>query len=197
MENKNLQTKHSTVEEWVHSFGNELFTWAYHKTNNRSVAEDLVQETFLSIYASFDSFRGQSKPKTWIFRILNNKIIDYYRKSAHTIFNGMTESDHDGYLATNALFNEYSNWKPNGLEKAWEDEQHFLDDPEFNKVMDSCTEDLPATWKTAIRWKYHLEKDAKEICQELKITPSNYWQILHRAKLLLKKCLEMKWFGAA
>jgi hypothetical protein len=28
---------------------------------------------------------------------------------------------------------------------------------------------------------------------ELEITTSNYWQIVHRSKLLLKKCLELKW----
>jgi RNA polymerase sigma-70 factor (TIGR02943 family) len=170
----------------VHAYGDELFTWALHKTNNQTVAEDLVQETFLSVYASFDSFKGDSKPKTWIFRILNNKIIDYYRKSAHHISNGMTESEKDGYLMTEALFDENNNWKTNGLEGAWKDEEHLLDNPEFNQVMDICLDDLSPSWKTAILWKYHFQKEAKEICQELKISPSNYWQILHRAKLLLR-----------
>ena len=41
--------------------------------------------------------------------------------------------------------------------------------------------------------KYLTDKNADEICQELEITLSNYWQVVHRAKLLLKKCLEMKW----
>jgi RNA polymerase sigma-70 factor (ECF subfamily) len=39
-----------------------------------------------------------------------------------------------------------------------------------------------------------LKREKKEaICQELEITTSNYWQIVHRSKLLLKKCLELKW----
>jgi RNA polymerase sigma-70 factor (ECF subfamily) len=93
------------------------------------------------------------------------------------------------------MFDQNNNWKPSGLEPAWEDERHLLDNPEFNRVMDICMEDLPSSWKTAVLWKYRLEKEAKEICQELEITPSNYWQILHRAKLLLKECLELKWFN--
>ena len=54
-------------------------------------------------------------------------------------------------------------------------------------------EDLPQKWKFAVTSKYLTDKKADEICQELEITVSNYWQIVHRAKLLLKKCLEMKW----
>jgi RNA polymerase sigma-70 factor (TIGR02943 family) len=195
MEDQIIQLKQKTVEEWVHAYGNDLFTWAYHKTSNRAVAEDLVQETFLATYKSFDSFKGKSEPRTWIFRILNNKIIDHYRKSARDISNGTAEAEENGYKATEALFDEYSNWKKNGLEGAWEDEKHLLDNPEFNQVMDICMDDLSPTWKTAILWKFHLNKEATEICQELKITPSNYWQILHRAKLLLKKCLEVNWFS--
>jgi DNA-directed RNA polymerase specialized sigma24 family protein len=37
----------------------------------------------------------------------------------------------------------------------------------------------------------------EEICQEFGITPTNLWVILHRARLVLRECLEIKWFGAA
>ncbi|MCK5276978.1 MAG: RNA polymerase subunit sigma, partial [Cyclobacteriaceae bacterium] len=47
---------------------------------------------------------------------------------------------------------------------------------------------------SAIHLKYLEEKDGKEICQELGITSSNYWQILHRAKLQLRICIEENWF---
>jgi DNA-directed RNA polymerase specialized sigma24 family protein len=60
-------------------------------------------------------------------------------------------------------------------------------------VMQECMNDLPHKWKLALVSKYLSDKDTTEICQELEITPSNYWQIVHRSKLLLRKCLEMKW----
>jgi len=194
MENQQpVQLKQKTLEEWVHSFGNEMYTWAYHKTNDQIVAEDLVQETFLAAFKAFDTFKGKSNPKTWVFSILNNKIMDHFRKSAKQIFTKDLQ-ENEGYLKTESMFDRYNNWEPSGLESAWEDEGHLLDDPEFIRVMDICMDDLPSAWKTAVQWKYRLEKEAKEICQELEITPSNYWQILHRAKLLLKECLELKWF---
>ncbi|MBK8710958.1 MAG: hypothetical protein IPL97_03585 [Niastella sp.] len=42
--------------------------------------------------------------------------------------------------------------------------------------------------------KYLDNQDADEICNELEITKSNFWQIIHRAKLQLRNCLEFKWF---
>ena len=42
-----------------------------------------------------------------------------------------------------------------------------------------------------------MELTTEEICQELAITPTNLWVILHRARLALRECLEIKWFGGA
>ncbi len=67
-------------EIWLSNYGDYLFSVAMLKTNNREVAEDLIQESFLSAYKSRDLFRGDSSEKTWLISILNNKIIDYYRK---------------------------------------------------------------------------------------------------------------------
>jgi len=42
--------------------------------------------------------------------------------------------------------------------------------------------------------KIHRAKKGDLICQELDIAPTNFWQILYRAKLQLRKCLELNWF---
>jgi RNA polymerase sigma-70 factor (ECF subfamily) len=35
------------------------------------------------------------------------------------------------------------------------------------------------------------------ICQTLNITPNNLWVMLHRARMALRRCLEVNWFGRA
>ena len=100
----------------------------------------------------------------------------------------------EGYDVTEKMFDGHSNWTSNGLEPLWANEEHLLDDEDFNQVFAICMDDLPHDWHTAISAKFLMKKDAKEICQELGISTSNYWQVIHRAKLLLKKCLELKWF---
>ncbi len=39
------------------------------------------------------------------------------------------------------------------------------------------------------------EVSGEQICQQLGITSANYWVIIHRAKLQLRKCLEKNWFS--
>ncbi|MDD5149063.1 MAG: sigma-70 family RNA polymerase sigma factor [Flavobacterium sp.] len=180
-------------ENWVNQFSDELFSWALYKTSSKETAEDLVQETFLAAFHKIDTFQGKSQPKTWLFSILNNKVIDYYRLSAKTTKQTFSISENSGYELSDGLFNETENWKNNDINPVWDQEEELLDNPEFNNIMQDCMEDLPQKWKFAVTSKYLTDKNADEICQELEITTSNYWQIVHRAKLLLKKCLEMKW----
>jgi len=113
-------------------------------------------------------------------------VIDYYRLSARTTKQTFSISESSGYELSDGLFNETENWKNNDINPIWDQEEELLDNPEFNNVMQDCMEDLPQKWKFAVTSKYLTDKKADEICQELEITVSNYWQIIHRAKLLLK-----------
>ena len=181
------------VENWVGLYSDHLYSWALHKTSSKETAEDLVQETFLAAFHKIESFQGKSQPKTWLFSILNNKIIDYYRLSAKTTNINFSLSESTANQRSENLFTETGCWKDQEINPIWEQEQELLDNPEFNNVMHDCLEELPKKWKIAITSKYLTDKKAEEICQELEITASNYWQIVHRGKLLIKKCLEVKW----
>jgi RNA polymerase sigma-70 factor (ECF subfamily) len=180
-------------EKWVNEFSDTLYSWALYKTSSKETAEDLVQDTFMSAYHKIDSFKGKSQPKTWLFSILNNKIIDFYRKNAKVKKHEFRISEKTGFQLTDNLFNESNNWKSREIDPIWDDEKELLDNPEFNGVLANCIDNLPEKWKTAITSKYLTNEKTDKICQDLEITVSNYWQIVHRAKLLLKKCLETNW----
>ena len=181
------------IEKWVNTYSDTLFSWAFYKTSSKETAEDLVQDTFLAAYNKFDSFKGNSQPKTWLFSILNNKVIDYYRLSAKTTKKTVSLAEDKGYEISEGFFDETENWKSTTINPIWNQDEELLDNPEFNDVLKHCMDDLPEKWNFAITSKYLTDKKANEICQDLNITVSNYWQIVHRAKLVLKKCLEMKW----
>jgi RNA polymerase sigma-70 factor (ECF subfamily) len=177
-----------TTTCWVQLYSDSLYSWAFHKTSNKEIAEDLVQETFLSAVKSFDGFRGDSNPKTWLLAILNNKINDHYRKSYRT---PVVNND----VILNNLFDQSEHWRKDQKPQQWtEDTGNLLDDSEFQQELHNCIKKLPENWLSAIQLKFIEEKKGSEICQELGITDTNFWQILHRAKLQLRKCLEMNWF---
>jgi RNA polymerase sigma-70 factor (ECF subfamily) len=52
---------------------------------------------------------------------------------------------------------------------------------------------LPDNWRDVLFQKYLFDKDPKEICKELSLTDTNYWQLIHRSKLLMRKCIEKAW----
>ncbi|MCK5469453.1 MAG: sigma-70 family RNA polymerase sigma factor [Cyclobacteriaceae bacterium] len=187
----------TNIQDWVTRYADDLFRWAVHKTSDKETAEDLVQETFLAAFQSLDKFQGKSHPKTWLFSIVNNKIMDYHRKQfrSETINRSQLNSNSERIDVLENFFDSEGTWKPEARPSDWQEmEGHLLDNPDFTKMLKYCMNKLPGNWCSAIHLKYLEEKDGKEICQELGITSSNYWQILHRAKLQLRICIEENWF---
>jgi RNA polymerase sigma-70 factor (ECF subfamily) len=72
-------------EAWVRRHADDLFRHALAMVRKHEVAEDLIQETFLAAWEGRDRFEGRSSERTWLLRILRNKIADYYRDKARNI----------------------------------------------------------------------------------------------------------------
>ena len=184
----NIEKPTETTTFWVQSYSDSLYSWALHKTSNKETAEDLVQETFLVAVKSFEKFKGDSNPKTWLFSILNNKISDHYRKSYR-----MPVVNNDTIL--NIFFENSERWRKDQMPQQWTDDtDNLLDNVEFQQELDNCLKKLPPNCFSAIQLKFIEEKKGNVICQELGISDTNFWQILHRAKLQMRKCLELNWF---
>ena len=70
---KNFQEgDESAFEELVNRFSKRLMHFAYRYVNDRSVAEDIAQDTFLKVYQNKHSYRPIAKFSTWIFTITAN-----------------------------------------------------------------------------------------------------------------------------
>lgn len=184
-----ISTKND-LSKWVEEYTSVLYSWAFYKVSNAELAADLVQDSFLAAAEKINSFKGDSSPKTWLFSILNHKIIDHYRKKSHQTVNLENQS-------LSIFFEADGDWQESRKPKDWkeENEKHLLDDVEFQKILAKCIDSLPEKWSTCVKLKYLIEKKGEEICQELDITPSNFWQIIHRAKVQLRDCIEKNWLN--
>lgn len=186
-EKKGFSTK--DVEEWFSNYSDYLFAFAVKRTQDPDLSKDLVQDTFIAAFKGIDGFKGNSQPKTWLTSILNRKIIDHWRKQermgtdvASHFFQG-DEAKRPGFW----ILEHAPSQQVAAHDKQIEQEE------QVNELSD-CIEALPAQWKGVVAAKYWEEKKGEEICTEFELSSSNYWVIIHRAKILLRDCLQKKWF---
>lgn len=180
--------------EWVDNYADALFYYAVARVGDRETARDIVQETFLSALQNVDSFRGESSEKTWLFAIVKNKIVDHFRREtadARTAPLGDTPDELDRF------FDEGGEWKKTEAPSDWSDNPfRAYRSKEFQGVLERCLATLKAQWRAIFTLKYLEDLKSEEICKELAISPSNYWVIMHRAKLVLRRCIEKNWLRA-
>lgn len=182
---------------WIDKYADDLYGYAITKCSSSELAEDFVQETFLSALNAMQLFKGNSSERTWLFSILKNKIADHYRKAStrYEVSDNNLSSGDESRSFLDLFFDADGEWSKKAKPKQWStDEGNLLDDKEFQKTMEGCVGKLPGNWHTAITLKFLEEKESDDICKELSISPSNYWVIMHRAKLMLRACIEKNWF---
>jgi len=178
------------LSSWVRLYTRDMLAWARRRTGDLHSAEDLVQETFLAAAEKIDSFKGGSQPKTWLYGILNNKIAEFYRqRAAHRTVQPEDDETFD------RMFFDAGHWTAEAIPGEWGGEpEHLLDNDDFNRVLRECLDRLPRHWHLCMTMKYLEGDGTKKVCQDLGISTTNYWQILHRTKLQLRQCLELHWF---
>lgn len=177
------------LSDWVRQYTKDLLARAFSKTAGYNLSEDLVQETFLAAAENFSSFNRESQPKTWLIGILKNKIAEHFRQALKKNITTSLSPEQISFFFNNG------SWLQNARSKTWgADAKNLTDDPAFNTVFDQCIEHLPVAMSACIRLKFLDEKKGNQICEELAISPANYWQLIHRAKLQLRSCLDKNWF---
>jgi RNA polymerase sigma-70 factor (ECF subfamily) len=184
-------------ENWTDKYADDLYGYALSKSSSAELAEDFVQETFLSALNGIKNFKGNSSERTWLFSILKNKIADHYRKAStrYEVFGNSLMQGDESRSFLDLFFEDGGHWSKQAKPKQWSlEEGNILDDKDFQLAMQSCIGKLPANWHTAITLKFLEEKESDDICKELNVSTSNYWVIMHRAKLMLRACLEKTWF---
>ncbi len=78
----------------------------------------------------------------------------------------------------------------------WGNPEQNLHSRQFFAVLEACTDKLPPAMGRVFLMREWLELSCDEICNELQITATNLYVQLHRARLRLRECLELNWFGA-
>lgn len=183
--------KNISVHDWLTEHSDYLYRFALARLRDPHLAEDVVQETFMAAIKSL-SFAQQSAPRTWLTGILKHKIIDVMRKNIREVSATDLMHDEDGNM--DEFFDEAGHWSDKPL--AWDVPDNALQQKQFLAVLQSCMDKLPAKLAALFLMRDVHETDNEEICKELNITTTNAWVMLYRARMSIRKCLEINWLHA-
>lgn len=190
-------SKLSDPERWVDEHGDYLFKFALVRLKDPSKAEDMVQETFLAALKGGSSFSGRSGEKSWLVGILKNKICDYFRKaSRETAFTDLefyADGERESFVPEGVSAGA---WHPHLGPLEWSATAGAgLDSEAFWKTYHNCAGKLPKNVSAVFSLREMDGVESREICAMLNISESNLWVMLHRARMALRRCLEINWFG--
>jgi RNA polymerase sigma-70 factor (ECF subfamily) len=160
---------------------------------DREVAEDVVQESWLTCLRSLDRFEGRSSLKTWILGIVMNVARARRRKESRILpFASLwrrDDSDSDRPTVDPSRFGRDGMWQTRP--HAWDNlpESKVLGDEALQKVK-SAIEGLPPKQREVIVLRDVAGLDADEVSGMLGISPENERVRLHRARAAVRKMLE-------
>ncbi len=192
----NLELLNSDPSSWLTQYGDYLYSFCRLRVGHAETAEDLVQETLLSAFKARDSFKGQSSEITWLVSILKNKITDYYRKKDILRDAGSYLEGSDQEFAGDFFDAGNGHWLRSAAPQAWVQADSAVINEEFETVMGKCLQKLPQKLAPVFMARFFDDEEAETICKVHGISPSNYWVIIHRAKVMLRACLEKNWFNS-
>jgi RNA polymerase sigma-70 factor (ECF subfamily) len=156
-----------------------LYRTALRMTRNPGDAEDLVQETLLKSYKSFDRFEKGTNAKAWLFKIMTNTFINTYRARQKESTSVSFDEIDDSYLHNQLTGMASESGNP---------EKDF-----FNKILDrdvvAAIEKLPEEFRMVVVLAFNEGFAYQEIADILGIQVGTVKSRLHRGRKILQKLL--------
>lgn len=181
--------------QWVDLHGDYLFRYALIRVRNETVAEDLVQDTLLAAFQAKDRFDPGASERGWLTGILKHKILDHFRRSSHES-PGLSDDSLPDELE--GRFDDLGLWKrePECGPADWDtDAAALMERREFMAALKQCLAKLPQRSADAFVLREMEAMESERIQDALGISPSNFWVLLHRARMQLRLCLEQNWLN--
>jgi len=165
--------------------------------SDRSIAEEVVQETWMGVLEGVDRFEGRSSLKTWIFRILTNKAKTRgVRESRHVSFSPLAASQENPEepAVDPTRFQTTGHWAGYWVSypQPWDENtpEKLLLSQEGTTFLEQAIEALPGKLRQIIVMRDVEGLSSDEACNILGISETNQRVLLHRARSRVRKALE-------
>ncbi|WP_181173059.1 RNA polymerase sigma factor [Mesorhizobium sp. B2-7-3] len=141
---------------------------------NDAEAEDVVQEAYVSAFASLAAFRGQSTLATWLSRIVINEALGRLRKRRRTV---EMPADPEARIIRFPL-------------KSNDDPERTMAQRQILALVERATDSLPDIYRMVFVARVIEGLSMEETADLLGVRPETVKTRLHRARALLRKALD-------
>ncbi len=167
-----------SLEVLIDRYQKKIFGYIYMIVNNRDVAEDVYQDTFLKVIHTIRSgqYNEEGKFIQWVMRIAHNLSIDYFRKESKM----PTYSPNDDY----DIFNLIGGTEPSKEEQMITNQIHA----DIRNVI----EHLPADQKEVVYMRYYQNMSFKDIAESCDISINTALGRMRYALINIRKIVDKK-----
>jgi RNA polymerase sigma-70 factor, ECF subfamily len=180
-------------------YSSALFRVAMAHVGTRSVAEEVVQETWLGVINGIDRFQGRSSLKTWIFRILTNTANTRGQRERRIVpFSALGPADDEPSVDADRFFPPDHARYPDHWAlgpTAWETPEEGLLSAETRELILRAIDELPEAQRAVVTLRDVQGWSPEEVCDALQLSDGNQRVLLHRARTKVRAVLE-SYFGA-
>jgi len=166
-------------DEIVSRYSDRIYGFALRTTRNTSDAEEVFQEVFLTLTKKLDTFRGESKFSSWLYRVTVNASYMYLRSQKKHESNISLENyapyDDKGTLMGRIMYKDWSS-RPDIL----------IYSKEALIIIDESINELPESYRTVFHLRDIEGLSNEEVADILEITVPAVKSRLHRARLFLR-----------
>jgi RNA polymerase sigma-70 factor (ECF subfamily) len=148
----------------------KIFVFAYGFFPNREDALEIVQETFMRIFAKIDGYQPEHSFSGWVYRLAHNICIDYYRK----------------FAKKNALENSFADVPEKQLAVV-ENCQGILESRQMSAAIDRAAENLSLKQKSVFTLKYRQGMKLQQVAEVMNISLGTVKTLHHRALRKIRK----------
>lgn len=169
----------SAFEELVNRYQERVFALAMRIVGQRQDAEDVTQQTFVSVIESLDQFREEASVATWILRIATNHALKILRKKRGLPTVSMEVPDANDNYASMPHPDYIAEWRDNPAELAQR--------AEVKELIDKALNELDEKYRIVFVLRDIEGLSVRETAEILGLTEANVKVRLLRARLLLRE----------
>ena len=159
----------------------------------RSVAEEVVQETWLAVIQGLDRFEGRAALKTWILSILVNKAKTRGAREARSVpFSTLAPQCEEAAVEPERFRGPEDafpgHWR--AYPGNWQAADVVVEDRETLRAAMRAIAELPSAQQSVIRMRDVEGYSSEEVCSALDVSEGNQRVLLHRARSKVRAALE-------